>query len=286
MIPKITLEQLEDFASKLWQKTFIQGTLYGQMQESQAKEVWNTWTSTIQTNPYPSAKLAHLKVLELNGENGPYYLEKRVQAQGNGIALGIENSTFSMKDFAAEQILAQALHQAFFNELRTKQQTGYAVFAYADELEGHLWTFFLEQSGSHENRDLLARFELFNEGFLQTLTTQQIPKERFETIKEALLTQLKKMPRSTSEMGALLNKLAFKYDGDFNRIDKRIQGFNDLTYEEFTQYVQQHLGKSNKRRVAVFVNGKIPKENLFQYQRLSDIEPLHKLNNYSSGKRL
>lgn len=283
-IQHVNYERFRDFWHKIWNKSYVQGLAYGQLQESQVKEAWDAWTGTIKSAPYTAGKLAHLKAIDLPANKGPYYIEKKIDTQGNAAFLGIESTGFSMKEFAAEQILGQAIGQSFFSELRTKQQTGYVVYAYADEIERHLWTFFLTQSNSHDARDLLARYELFIENYLRTLRTDELPEERYKTIHQSLLTILKKPLHNTEEMGALLYKLAYKYDGDFDWVAKRIKGYEELTYDEFLQYAEKTLGRENRKRIAVILYGKLPKELTFEYHRLHDFETLRKIGTYSSGK--
>ncbi len=284
-IAEIDYNKFKSFVGKLWEKSFVQGMAYGQLQESQVKDAWNVWTNLIKSSPYPAGKLAHLKAIALPEKKGPFYIEKKINTQGNAILLGIESSGFSLKEFAAEQILGQAIGQSFFTELRTKQQTGYIVFGYADEIEKNLWLFLLTQSNTHDPRDLLARFELFIEGYLRNLKSEEIPQERFKTIQQALLTIIKKPMRNTEEMGSLLNKLAFKYDGDFDWVSKRIQGFEELSYDEFLNFTESVLGKENRRRIAVILYGVLPKELALEYQRIYDFDALRKLGNYNSGMK-
>ena len=93
----------------------------------------------------------------------------------------------------------QAIKQPFFADLRTKQQTGYMVFSQPEELEQHLFNTFAVQSNTHEGRDLLARFEQFIESFLQEMTLSEVTAERYDNIKQALLTTLRQPPQSMTD---------------------------------------------------------------------------------------
>ena len=111
------------------------------------------------------------------------------------------------------------------------------------ELERHLYSFFAIQSSSHDSRDLLSRFELFLENSLQGLKDEVIPQERFESIRAAFLDQLQHPVENLSKMGALLYSIAFEYDADFKWLEKRIEAFQNLTYDEFVQYSHDFLGE-------------------------------------------
>jgi insulysin len=58
--------------------------------------------------------------------------------------------------------------------------------------------------------------------------------------------------------------LTFKYEGDFDRVTKGIQGFKELHYKDFLEIAMQLVGKDNKRRLAILVKGtSAPKSLLF-----------------------
>ncbi len=94
------------------------------------------------------------------------------------------------------------MEEPFFSELRTKQQTGYAVTNWSQEIERHLYSFFAVQSSSHDTRDLLARFELFLESNLQHLSENVIPESRFESIRQALIHKLEHPAEKPRQNGA------------------------------------------------------------------------------------
>jgi insulysin len=105
------------------------------------------------------------------------------------VLLAIENQTFSFKERAGQQILMQAIKEPFFNQLRTKQQTGYLVHSFSEEVERKLFNMFAVQSNTHDVRDLLSRFEQFIEEYVQEIGKQTLSEDQFDTIRHALLKQ-------------------------------------------------------------------------------------------------
>ena len=81
------------------------------------------------------------------------------------------------------------------------------------------------------------------------MQTNSLTKETFESIRHSLIHSLEHTPQNLAETGPLLKQLAFNYDGDFNWMSKRLEGFQDLTYEEFLELADQILGKQNRKRV-------------------------------------
>lgn len=283
-IETITYSHLLDYITHLFDQTYTTGLLYGHLTKQQALPLWEKLRHTLRSRPYPIAEQIPPKVISLPANQGPFFLDMPIKSPGNAVILGIEDGGFSFQTRAAQQIIMQAMNGPFYSTLRTKQQTGYLVYTRADEIEKHLFSLFAVQSNTHDPRDLLARFELFIESFLQEMAKADLTPERFEVIRQSLLTTLEQPPQSLVEMGKLLKNLAFKYEGDFDWMAKRISGFKDLTYENFLEIASQSLGKTNKRRLAVLVYGTSTENKGFKYTRLLDKEEIRKLSEYTHIK--
>ncbi len=282
-IKKVTMKKFNSFLDQLYQQAYVEAFLYGNMTKDQATTLTNKLISTLDASPYPKNKQIKTEVLVLPQSKGPFYIEKSTKARGNAVALVIEGDRFSFKERASQQIAMQALSVPFFSNLRTKQQTGYIVQSVDREVEKQLFDLFIVQSNSHDMRDLLARFEQFIEGEVQELT-HNIPETQFQFYKQAALAELTQPPKSLQEMGELLTTLAFKYDGDFTWIAKRIQATADLGYDEFMEMTKNFLGRHNKKRLAILMKGTIPDGQLFSYTRLKNVNELKELSDYVALK--
>ena len=75
--------------------------------------------------------------------------------------------------------------------------------------------------------------------------------------------------------------LAFKEDGDFDQIEKRIEAAKELSYQEFRTLVEEWLGKANKKRVAILFQGKLPDATSLHYQGVRSPARLKQLSTYS-----
>lgn len=281
-IRKASFKKFKDWLSQLYHHTYTEGVFYGNLSESHAREVMDLTKLAFYNGAYPKSEHQHDKVIVLPEDEGPYYLEARTKAQGNAVVLAIETPTYSFKERAAQQILMQAIKQPFFNTLRTKQQTGYIVDSLGQEVERKLFNLFVVQSNTHDTHDLLYRFEAFIEGYLQELGKTELNKEQFETIREAQVHNLEEPAKNIKEMGKLLNELAFKYDGDFQWLDKRVVGLQDISYEQLIEQAYAMLGRQNKQRVAILLNGELPDEKSFSYSRARNWNLIRKSSDYES----
>lgn len=279
-IGKISFEQFQEYAAKLFEQVYIKAVLFGDLTKSNAKEMIKQLTKTLQASPYPKDKQKFDEIIILPEDQGPFVLHGKTKAQGNATVLAIQYPEFTFKSRAMQQILMTAIKEAFFSTLRTKQQTGYLVYSDALDVRKHMFNIFAVQSNTHQPLDLLNRFELFIEGYLQEITTE-LSEERFNLIRESLLDILKQPPKSIEDAGALLQKLAYDYDGDFNWMEERIEGMQSLEYSEFLEMSRNFLDRQNKRRVAVLFSGVLPKDKDFRYLPLNSVNRLRKLSSFS-----
>lgn len=282
-LAKISYEDLLNFSHHLFGRTYTTGLFYGNIEKDQAIKNWDKLQNTLGSAHYPINEQPNPKTIVLPNQ-GPYHLSKKISGADNASILLIEDPDFTFKKRAAQQIISTAMSTSFYNELRTTQQTGYIVDSNAEELERHLFNFFAVQSSSHAPRDLLARFELFLESFLQELGKSQLTKEQYQTIHNALLTTLELFPQNLMEMGDLLKTLVFKYDGDFDWTAKRINGFKELSYEDVITFAKQTFGKNNKRRIALLIEGQAQKETSFNYKPLDTANELREISTYNGSK--
>lgn len=279
-IKKVSLQKFRHFVKGLFNQTYVEGILYGNMTGEKAGQVASQVQKTFHTTAYPKKEQLKKEVILLPDNGDPMYLETTSTVSGNAAILAIEYVPYTFEARGAQEILSQGMSEPFFSELRTRQQTGYIVFNNAEEIEKHLFSFFAVQSNTHNPRDLLARFELFIENFMQELTQETLTEERFKKLKNALIQELKVPAKNLKEMGTLLETLAFQYESDFEWIHKRLEGVETLTYDAFVKTAQAILGKSNHRRLGALLKGVTADNSTLNYSKLRTIRDLKKVGSY------
>lgn len=285
-VSQVTYEQFVTFCSQVWKEAFVEGMMYGSLHEEDALVLAGKVPSLLGSLPYTKEKHFKVEMASLPQQKDPSILSKNSSLPGNALIFAVDCGDFSFKRRAAQEILTKGLEEPFFTELRTKQQTGYLIANFSQEMERHLYSVFLVQSSTHDARDLLARFELFFENTLQNFSSQVIPESRFDSIKMALITALEHPAEHMSKMSETLHILGFDYDDDFTWLEKRIEGLKQLTYEEFKRYTLEFLGKDNRRRLAICVNGSLPAEERFHYRKMTNLQKLRKEISYSGREKL
>ncbi len=256
-LKRIRYEDFLAFHKKLFEKTYIEALFAGNLELKEAESAWLDLVHVLGRSPYPKEEHPQTKVLHLPETGGPFCIVQNAEVQGNAALLLLDQGDFSMEKRASQEILSTALKEAFFNELRTKQKTGYIAQSDASEVEGELFQYFLVQSNSHQPDDLLFRFEFFIEGFNENLA-ENISVERFETVKTSLISSLTNRYRSLKDKSALWDLLTFQRGGDFEFVEKRIEALSSLTYDEFLLTSHNFLSRKNYKRLAILMEGKIP----------------------------
>lgn len=284
-ISQISYGDLEEYQKELFEQVYIKAMIYGNVDQETAIAVKDQVASHfVASTPFPLSEQSRRSVLELTNQSSPVFFTASTPVEGNAIWLNIGFGQEEFKKNAALTTYAKMFQNPFFEALRTKQQTGYQVGSGKLYIEKQQYMLFYALSNTHSPRDLLARFELFNEESLRTLTENEDAQKNFEVVKESIITQLSQEPNSLAEKGAFYTSLAFNYEADFAYQKKQIQALQELSFDEYLQFAYTYIGRQNPRRVAVFVEGLVPTENTLDYQQKVSILDFKQENQYSTDK--
>ena len=264
IIQSIKIEQVEQFIDSFFKQNAIQGLVTGQVDQKQGLQLAQLLKNTFLPS-YPFLPLPQLTEFK---ELKPYQVSQKTEAEGQACFLCLEADEFSPQAVNCNDLLSFSLHDLFFNELRTKQQTGYFVRSDHFDLSHHLFTYFAVESHSHSALELLWRFEYFLETYLQDLNAI-ISEERFSTLKSALLTQLTTAPKSFLKYSDQLFKLAFDLD-DLNWKIKRLETLKNLEYNDFKQFIHLLLSRKNPRRLSILTTGKATQYQPLEFSQLNN----------------
>jgi insulysin len=275
-IQNITYEEFLQFSQKLLEKTYVEALFAGNLSPTVAHNGWLDVQQILGKEIYPKGEHNQPEVLSLPAQKGPFALSRETEAGGNAAILVIDQGPFSLEHKSAQEILGVAMRESFFNELRTKQKTGYIVRAEPLELEEKLFHTFMVQSNSHQPEDLVYRFELFFEEYLQTLS-EELDQARFSNLKATCIHSLRTRFRNLKDKAGLWNILAFEKGADFRYIEKRIAALEALTYEQAAAFIHKSLARQNLRRLAIFFEGRL--NTPFAYETIDTLK-LREISRY------
>ena len=90
-------------------------------------------------------------------------------------------------------------------------------------------------------------------------------------------------PEKMMGMASQLYSLAFDYDADFHWIDKITEATSLLSHHKLEEYSKQFLSRSNPRRLAILMHGKLASQNEFSYESV-DRKDLYNIGTFVSYK--
>lgn len=284
-LQKIDYQFFKNFCEKLYNEVYIRAMFYGNITEKNVEQLTTHLNQIFKnSSPYELSRQPKREVLDLSANSLPRYFSKNIDQMGSSTYLMISYGQLDHSKRAAFEILSRAIKEPFFDTIRTKQQIGYLVRATPAEYEKFLFTGFIVQSNSCSPRDILARFELFNEQFLATLGTEEFSKDKFDAVKRSLITEYLQPPVSIEAKGAELSSLAFFYE-DFKWKEQCVAALNELSFDQFVQFSKEKLGKTNNKRIAVLVEGQMPTGQVIEYVPINNVETFKAESYYSSEKK-
>lgn len=272
-LTKMSYLDFENFSTSLFDKVYIRAQLFGNIQDYDAVKVSDFLETTFaQSKSYSLKEQKRRAVLEFDPKSEPKYITQVSNMDGNAALLVVGQGAMDPKKTAALKILTQSISSPFFDTLRTKQQTGYITQFYSQEIEKQLFSFYCVFSNSHSPRDLLARFELFNEDFLKTFNADEFNESKFEKIRASVIEEYAQPTRNLRQKGAELTSLAFNYNEDFLLKEKNILALKEITFDEFQEFARNYLGRQNHGRIAALVEGNIDPSKSLDYTPIQNID--------------
>ncbi len=244
-----TLSDIHNYGNTLYDKTFIEGLVYGDFKESDARRALHIFNEKSNTTDIKRTDAFDLKFLDQSKSEEIQYIGK----------LSVNNSCFYREYVlgddnpemrATSMVISQALQQPFYTEMRTNQQLGYIVWSYTRNRDDTYYLSFVIQSGTFTADDVNQRADDFIASTPELLAAMD--KETFQQLKESAIEQLEKKPMSISERARKFERFIFEYDADFKRDQKTIAALETLQQSSTVELLSNTL-RVNSRRMVNFL---------------------------------
>lgn len=138
---------------------------------------------------------------------------------------------------AASSLLGQIIQPWFYNQLRTEEQLGYAVFAFSMNVGRQWGVGFLLQSSDKQPAFLWQRFQAFfptAEAKLRAMTA-----EEFAQIQQATIAQMMQAPQTLGGEASQLSKDFDRGNMRFDSRDKVVAQIKLLTPQKLADFFHQ-----------------------------------------------
>lgn len=237
-LDKISLDDLINYRQLLVKSAALQALVFGNISESQG-------IKTIQE----AQKLLNSEGTEwwrgdvvVIDKNYLADFQKQANSTDNALAEIFVPDGYSRIDSAVlSGILAKVIQPWFYDQLRTNEQLGYAVFVFKSGLGDQWGMGFLLQSNAKTPDYLNTRYQAFYTQALDKL--KKLPVEEFNQYKQSIITEMNQPPQTFfDELG--------RYSSDFSRNifsfdtrDKVLKALGAATKEQVIEYYENAVIK-------------------------------------------
>ena len=250
LLPSISLKDVLAYRDALKTNTRPEFLIVGNMSEDQAK----TLAQNVRTQ------------LGSKGDEWCRNQDVLVEKKQNVIFEKAGNSTDSAlaavfvptgyDEFASSAqsaVLGQIIQPWFYNQLRTEEQLGYAVFAFSMNV-GRQWGLgFLLQSSDKQPAYLWQRYQAF---FPQVEAKLRAMKpEEFAQIQQAVIAQVMQPPQTLGEEASQLSKDFDRGNLKFDSRDKVVAEIKQLTPQKVADFFHQAVIKPQGITILSQVSG-------------------------------
>jgi insulysin len=243
-----TLEDIRQYSSSLYERTFLEAMVYGDFVKEDGKKVVSLFKSKTKTKPIEREEAFEIDYLDLSEKETIQYVEE----------LLVNNSCFYRKykigedtpeNRALATLISKAIEQPFYTEMRTNQQLGYIVWSYPRSYDETYYLNLVIQSGVYPADELNKRVDTFVSGSVDIIN--QLDDETFQQLIDSAIEQLERKPMSISERATKHKNLIFEHGGDFDRDQKTIESLRVAKKETVAEHLRTMVSEDSRNMVNI-----------------------------------
>ncbi|WP_449567563.1 pitrilysin [Lelliottia nimipressuralis] len=256
LLPSITLKEVMDYRMALKTHSRPEFLVVGNMSEDQAKTLAQNVRKQLGANGNEWCR--NQNVLVEKQQN--VIFEKAGSSTDSALAaVFVPTGYDEYASSAYSAVLGQIIQPWFYNQLRTEEQLGYAVFAFSMNV-GRQWGLgFLLQSSDKQPAYLWQRYQAFFPQAEEKL--RKMTPEEFAQIQQAVIAQVQQAPQTLGEEASQLSKDFDQGNMTFDSRDKVVAEIKLLTPQKvadfFHQAVVKPQGMACLSQVSGSQNGKV-----------------------------
>lgn len=234
LLPDLTIKDVLDYREALKTNAKPEFLVLGNMSAGQAKELAHNVQSQLATkgnewcrNKDVLVDSKHLAMFEKTGGSTDSALA----------AVYVPKGFDETVSTAYSSMLGQIIQPWFYNQLRTQEQLGYAVFAFPMSV-GRQWGIgFLLQSNDKQPSYLYQRFKAFYPTAEKKL--REISAEDFAQMQQGMISEIMQAPQTLSQEASQLSKDFDRGNLDFDSRDKVVAEIKKLTPQKLADFFHQ-----------------------------------------------
>ncbi|PLV62880.1 pitrilysin [Erwinia sp. E602] len=234
IVPTVTLQQLADYRKMLLEKAAPELLVVGNMTPEAVTTLADEVKNQLNCSGERWWHNNEVVVDQLKRAN----LEKAGSSTDSALAaVYVPTGYGEHQSMASSALLSQIIQPWFYNQLRTEEQLGYAVFAFQMPV-GRQWGIgFLLQSNVKQPAYLLTRFQAFYPTAEKRL--REMKKEDFAQYQAAMINELKQRPQTLDEEAGRFSKDFSRENYRFDTREKVIAQVQQLTPAALADFFHQ-----------------------------------------------
>ena len=221
----VTLNDISDYAVKLYQRTFIRGVVHGNGNIEQARESLNIVLEEIKTQPLPEED-RYEEVVKVLPANKKILFSSKTPDNNNSIYYSLQVGERTFEEQALTSMVASIVDSDFYTQMRTNQQLGYIVWSFQSRVEERLFFKMIIQSAGYGPFELQKRIEAWMKQSGKLF--KELSDQEFEKHRKSLIVSLEKKGDSIAEVAGELYYYAIDEKGDFDFKKKMVQAVKNI----------------------------------------------------------
>ncbi|WP_312456002.1 pitrilysin [Pseudescherichia sp.] len=234
LLPEITLKDVMAYRDRLKSNARPEFLVVGNMSATQAKDLAHNVQDQLAAKGNQWCRNRDVLVDKKQG----IIFEKAGSTSDSALAaVFVPPGYDEYSSSAYSAMLGQIIQPWFYNQLRTEEQLGYAVFAFPMSV-GRQWGLgFLLQSSDKQPSALWARYQAFFPTAEDRL--RKMSAEEFAQIQQAVIAQVTQAPQTLGEEAAQISKDFDRGNMRFDSRDKVVAEIKQLTPQKLADFFHQ-----------------------------------------------
>lgn len=230
-LEQMDMAELEDYARRFWASATAEVLIYGNYEKQFAEEVSAMLSTVIPAAPAPA--LPELRVLQLAaGESLLYAVD--VPHDDAVVAWYLQGAANEWRDRGAAALTAQIMKSGFFQQLRTEQQLGYLVSAFAWpqlEVPGLVMLIQSPVASAGKVQDAMQKY--------MRSVPAELDEEQFARHKAALMSDILRPDKNLWERADFYWQSIATRQFDFDGRQKIAAAVESFTLEDWRSYYER-----------------------------------------------
>ena len=234
LLPELTLKDVLDYRARLKTNSRPEFMVIGNMSPDQTKQLAENVKA--QLTPKGGEWCRNDDVL-INKQHLAMFEKAGSSTDSALAAVYVPKGYNEATSTAYGSMLGQIIQPWFYNQLRTQEQLGYAVFAFPMSIGRQWGVGFLLQSSDKQPAYLYQRFKAFYPVIEKKL--RGMSDAEFAQIQQGMIAQMQQAPQTLAEEAAQLSKDFDRRNMAFDSRDKVIAEIKKLTPQKLADFFHQ-----------------------------------------------